>query len=162
MNIRRAAIAAMAAGAASALVAAVPASAEELLPIGVTPGSGPAGTEFTVSGADCLGEMGPGDVEVYLFFGDAEPDVFGGITPDAEGDWAVTLLVEDTDPVGVVDISATCFHSPESDEILADYDFTEFEVTEPPAAPPTTDAPAPGPPTASPASPVVAQPTFTG
>lgn len=154
-------MAAMAAGAASALVAAVSASAKELLPIGVTPGSGPAGTEFTVSRADCPGEMGPGDVEVYLLFGE-EPDMLGGITPDAEGDRGVTLLVEETEPVGVVDISATCFHSAESDEILADYDFTEFEVTEPPAAPPTTDAPAPAPPTATLATPVVAQPTFTG
>jgi hypothetical protein len=174
MKIRRTAIAAIAAGAASALVGAIPAGAQELLPISIAPSAGPAGTVFTVSGAGCVGEMGPGDVEVYLFFGEDEGDVVGGITPDSEGDWSVELMVEETDPVGVHDVSATCFHSPDSEEILADYDFTTFEVTAPappatpPATPPAAEPTTPPaadeatPPAAAPATPVVAQPTFTG
>jgi hypothetical protein len=169
MNIRRAAIAATAAVATSALIAGVPAGAQEgeLLPISVTPTSGPAGTLVTISGAGCVTEAGPGDVEVYLFNeGEEEPaETIGGIVPDAEGNWQTQGPVLPTDPIGVHPISATCFESPESDVVVADYDFAFFEVTAPPTTTPPTTAP-PSQPTvekpAAPATPVPAEPIFTG
>ena len=169
MKIKRAAVAAMAGVVATALVT-LPAGAEEppLLPISVTPSSGPAGTLVTISGAGCVSEAGPGDVEVYLFNeGQDEPaETIGGIVPDAQGNWQTQGPVLPTDPIGIHPISATCFESPESDVVIADYDFATFEVTAPPVTtPPSTEPPAQPPvekPEAPPAAPVRAQPTFTG
>jgi hypothetical protein len=169
MKIRRAAIAAMAGVVATAL-ATLPAGAQEppLLPISVTPSSGSEGTLVTVSGSDCLSESGPGDVELYVWYEDEEePDVFG-IVPDEVGAWSIEYTIESTatNPVGLYEISATCFESPDSEVVIADYDFATFEVTAPPVTtPPPTEPPAQPPvdqPEAPPATPVPAQPTFTG
>lgn len=173
MTMRRAAIAAIAATAAvatSALIAGVPAGAqgEELLPISVTPTSGPAGTLVTISGAGCVTEAGPGDVEVYLFNeGQDEPaETIVGIVPDAQGNWQTQGPVLPTDPIGIHPISATCFESPESSTVVAEYDFVEFEVTAPTTTPPPSTPPPSQPPVdkpeAAPATPVPARPTFTG
>jgi hypothetical protein len=172
MNMRRAAITAIAATAAvatSALIAGVPAGAQEgELPLSVSPTSGSAGTLVTISGAGCVTEAGPGDVEVYLFNeGEEEPAVvIDGIVPDAEGNWQTQGPVLPTDPIGIHPISATCFESPESDVVVADYEFVDFEVTAPPTTTPPTTAPPSQPPVeepeAAPATPVPAHPTFTG
>jgi|SoiMethySBSTD1v2_1073268.scaffolds.fasta_scaffold02617_14 hypothetical protein len=160
MNTRRALVALAGGVVATALAAgAVPVGAQEpLLPISVTPGSGPAGTVATVSGTGCLGSAGAGDIEVYLFDGssDAPVDVFVG-TVAADGSWSFGLQFEATDALGVYDFSATCFDSPSPEApIVADYDFASFELT---AADP---APAPETPVAAPAAPVRAEPDFTG
>lgn len=178
MKLRRAAIAAIAAVATTALVAGVPAGAEdvpaeeesELLPIDVSPPSGPAGTVVTVSGAGCLTEAGPGEVEVYVFFGEEEePQVFV-VAPEEDGSWLIELESHPETPPGVFTFTATCFASSDPEaEVVADYDFAEFEVlasTEP--TPPTSEPD--GPPTltpvddepAPPATPVPGEPTFTG
>jgi hypothetical protein len=167
MNIRRAVIAAAGGVAATALVGTLPVGAQEgdLLPISVTPSSGPAGTVVTVSGEDCVSEAGPGDLVVYLFDStSADPiEVFGG-TVTEDGAWTSQLQVEATDPPGVYDFSATCFESPESETIVADYDFASFELTAPaPTGPPAAEpTPPAAPPAAAPATAVPAKPTFTG
>lgn len=164
MNIRRAVIAAAGGVAATALVGTLPVGAQAgpLLPISVTPSSGPAGTVVTVSGDDCIGEAGPGDLVVFLFDSTSvEPiDIFGGTVAE-DGAWTFQLQFEATDPPGVYDFSATCFESPESEKIVADYDFASFELTAPPTEQPTTQPTTPAP-AAAPATAVSAKPTFTG
>ncbi len=176
MTIRRAAFAAttgLAAVslAAVSLLAGAPAGAQEgLLPIEVTPTSGAAGDVVTVSGEGCVGETGPGDIEIYLFFEDEEPiAAFGADEVTDEGAWTLELLIEATDPPGLYAYTATCFEGPESDLIIADYEFADFEITA--AAPTTTTTTAVAPPAvappavapqAQPAVAVQAQPTFSG
>jgi hypothetical protein len=182
MNKRRVAIAAAGGAAVAALiVGAVPVGAQEepsLLPVSVTPTSGPAGTVATLSGDGCIGEGGPGDIEAYLW----DPSTVEGDPPDlfwsgevaSDGTWTAGVEFEGTDPLGIYFLSATCFVDPESSEIVADYDFVEFELTatDPTPAPEPTPDPAPAPqptskPTrapeaATPAAPVAGDPDYTG
>lgn len=164
MDIRRAAIAAAGGAAAAALtLGAVPVGAQEaLLPISVTPTSGPAGTVATLSGGDCIGEGGPGDLEAYLWdsTGD-EPDFVWLGTVASDGSWTASVQFEATDPVGTYTLSATCFAGPESSEIVADYDFVDFELTASEPAP-TPPAETPAEPAAAPAAPVAGRPSYTG
>jgi hypothetical protein len=150
-------------GAAAVLVAA-PAGAQEPepLPITVEPASGPVGTEVTVSGEECLNEAGPGEVEVYLFFEDEEePAVFLVDQVLEDGSWSLVLASTEEDPPGLYTFSATCF-VPESEEVIADYDFVDFELTAAPKPSEPPKPPAPEPEPAKPAAPVVARPSFTG
>jgi hypothetical protein len=130
------------------------------------PSSGPAGTVFTVSGDGCVGEAGSGDVLVTVFFtADEVVDEFG-VTPDDDGTWSAEILTDEpTDlPPGGYDVTATCLVSPESEKVIVEYDFVEFELTAPPGPPPT-EPPTTEPPTtpeAPPAAPVTKTPTFTG
>jgi hypothetical protein len=166
------------AGAGVATVAwlvGTPASAQELLPIEVSPPGGPPGTVMTISGEGCIGEAAPGVVIVDLFFGEQEDPVLEFPTTSDEmaddGSWSTGIIFEDTDPPGLYDVTATCVVDLESFEVIAEYEFATFELTAPqtpttpttapPSTTPVTPAPAPTP-TAQPATPVVAQPTFTG
>jgi hypothetical protein len=154
-------------GVAAAALFAAPVAAQEeeppLLLISVTPSSGPPGTVFTFAGEECVGEEGPGDLLITVFFtADEVVDQFS-LTPEADGSWAVDFDtgVPEPLPPGVYSVTATCFVSPESEEVIVDYDFTDFELTappEPPTTPPTTPPPAKAPP----AAPVVEEPDFTG
>ena len=160
MHIRRAVFAAAGGAAMAALtLGPLPVGAQEpLLPISVSPTSGPAGTTVTISGTECLSEGGPGDLEAYLFYGDGEPILVWSGTVAADGSWTASTVPEATDPPGIYTLSATCFASPDSDQIVADYDFVDFELTA--AAP---EAPAdPAAPAAAPATPVTGQPRYTG
>ena len=162
MNIRRAVIAAAGSAAVAALtLGASPVGAQEsLLPISVSPTSGPAGTTVTISGDGCLYE-GPGDLEAYLFTGDGTLlDVWSG-TVAQDGSWSASIVPEATDAPGIYTLSATCYVSPESDQIVVDYDFVDFELTgAAPEAPVTPEAPAPA--VAPAATAVRAAPSYTG
>jgi hypothetical protein len=164
MRHKRVVVAATAGVAAAALLAAPVAAQEEeppLLPISVTPASGPPGTVFTFAGEDCIGEEGPGEVLITVFFTDNEVVDEFALTPEADGSWAVDFDtgVPEPLPPGVYNVTATCFASAESDKVIAEYDFAAFELTAPPEPP---KPPAPEPEPAQPAAPVVAKPTFTG
>jgi hypothetical protein len=167
MRCKRVAAAATAGVAVAALLTGTPAGAQELLPIDVSPTSGPPGTLITVSGEECIGEGGPGVVDVSVFFDDEEDPAFGFSTEPGEvaddGTWSIAFIFEDTDPPGLYDVTATCFVDAESEEVIVDYDFVTVELTKPPA-PPTTQPPTTPPttPPAPPAAPVVEEPTFTG
>ena len=150
-------------GAAAVLVAA-PAGAQEeepdVLPLSVEPTTGPVGTEVTVSGEECSNEAGPGEVEVYLFFEDEEePTVFPVDEVLETGSWSLVLASTEEDPPGLYTFSATCF-VPDSDEVIVDYEFVDFELTAPTTAPTTPTTPTP--PEAPPAAPVTEEPDFTG
>jgi hypothetical protein len=152
-------------GIAAAAVFAAPVAAQEeppLLPISVTPPSGPPGTVFTFSGEGCIGEEGPGDLEVTVFFTADEVVDEGVFTPEEDGSWAIDFPTGAPAelPPGVYSVTATCFVSPESEEVIADYDFADFEITAPPKPPEPPTPPAPEP--AKPATPVVEEPDFTG
>jgi hypothetical protein len=153
-------------GVAAAALFATPVAAQEeeppLLPISVTPSSGPPGTVFTFAGEECVGEEGPGDLLITVFFtADEVVDEFS-LTPEADGSWAVDFDTGVSEPLppGVYSVTATCFVSPESEEVIVDYDFTDFELTAPPKPPQPPTPPAPEP--AKPAAPVVEEPDFTG
>ena len=166
MRHKRVIVASIAGMAAAALFAAPVAAQEEppLLPINVMPPSGPPGTVFVISGEDCIGEEGPGDVLVTVFFtADEVVDEFS-VTPEADGSWSgdFTTPPELELPLGVYDATATCFVSPESEEVIAEYDFAEFELTAPPKPPEPPKPPAPEPEPAKPAAPVAGEPSFTG
>jgi hypothetical protein len=172
MNIRRAVIAAAGGAAAAALTfGAIPVGAQEtLLPISVTPTSGPAGTVATVSGADCIGEAGPGDLLAYMWgptSGPEDPPIGGWAgTVAADGSWTAPVQFEASDAVGTYTISATCFVSPDSDDVVAEYDFVDFELTAADPAPaPPAEQPAVEPaaaPVAAPAPAVRSQPRYAG
>jgi hypothetical protein len=167
MDIRRAVIAAGGSAAVAALTfGAIPVGAQALSPISVTPTSGPAGTVATVSGTDCIGSNGPGDLLAYMWSPtsgpDDEPDFFFGGTVAADGSWTAAVQFEATDPVGTYTISATCFDSPAEDApVVVEYDFVDFELT---AAAPAPEAPADPAvePAAAPAPAVSARPSFVG
>ena len=162
MRYKRVVVASTVAVAAAALFATPVAAQEELLPINVTPSSGPPGTVFTFSGEGCVGEEGPGDLLITVFFTDNEVVDQFSLTPEADGSWAVDFDtgVPEPLPLGVYNVTATCFASPESEEVIADYDFADFELTAPPKPPEPPTPPAPEP--ANPAAPVVEEPDFTG
>jgi hypothetical protein len=166
MRHKRVVVAATAGLAAAALFAAPVAAQEEppLLPISVTPPSGPPGTVFTFSGEDCISEEGPGEVLITVFFTDNEVVDEFALTADADGSWAADFDtgVPEPLPPGVYTVTGTCFVSPESEDVIADYDFADFELTAPPKPTEPPKPPAPEPEPAKPAAPVVARPTFTG
>jgi hypothetical protein len=167
MDIRRAAIAAAGGAAVAALtLGAIPVGAQEpLLPISVTPTSGPVGTVFTASGADCIGEAGPGELEAYLWYADdPEPVLVWLGTVAADGTWTAPVQSEATDPPGTYTVSATCFAGPGSPDIVVDYDYVEFQLTaapapEAPADPAVEPAAAP---VAAPAAAVPGRPSYAG
>ena len=163
MRHMRVVVAATVGVAAAALFAAPVAAQEELLPISVTPSSGPPGTVFTFSGEECLGEE-PGEVLITVFFTDNEVVDEFALTADADGSWAADFDtgVPEPLPPGVYTVTATCFVSLETEEpeVIADYDFADFELTAP--EPPTTPTTTPPTPKAPPAVPVVEEPDFTG
>jgi hypothetical protein len=128
------------------------------LPISVTPSSGPPGTVFTFAGEECVGEEGPGDVLVTVFFTADEVPAEFSVTPGADGSWSADFDTGAPQPLppGVYSVTGTCFVSPKSEEVILEYDFTDFELTAPP------EPPAPEPEPAKPAAPVAEEPDFTG
>jgi len=170
MDIRRAAIAAAGGVALAALtLGALPVGAQEpdLLPISVTPTSGPVGTVATVTGSGCVSDGPTSDLIVWLWYGDdPEPilSVAGNVSPD--GTWSASVQSEVSDPPGTYTLSATCFDGIESDQVVAEYDFVEFELTAPAPAPdPAPEAPvepAAAPAATAPAAAVPGTPSYTG
>jgi hypothetical protein len=162
MDIRRAVIAAAGSAAVAALTfGPIPVGAQALSPISVTPTSGPIGTVFTASGAGCITESGPGDLEAYLWYADeTDPRLVWSGTVASDGTWTASVQSEPTDPTGTYTVSATCFVSPESADIVVDYDFVEFELTAAPA--PEAPAEPAAEPAAAPATAVSARPSFVG
>ena len=150
---------------ATVLCAVGPVAAQDqpdLLPISVEPSTVTVGDSVTVSGADCLTETGdPGDVHVDIFSEGSEEPVSFAADVNEDGTWSLVLVAEEAD-VGVHDVTATCFVSPESNEVVAEYDFALLTVN--PASPPTTPPTTPPvlTPVAPPATPVSGSPTFTG
>ena len=131
MDIRRAVIAAAERGRGALTFGAFPVGAQELpfLPISVTPTSGPAGTVANVSGD----EAGPGDLLAYMWGPTSGPEdaplgAWSG-TVAADGSWTAPVQFEASDAVGTYTISATCDVGPESDDVVAEYDFVDFELT---------------------------------
>lgn len=165
MHIRRAVFAAAGGAAMAALtLGPLPVGAQEgLLPISVSPTSGAAGTVATVSGTGCTYEGGPGDIVAFMWApgNEGESDFAWSGTVNADGSWTAGLEFEATDPTGVYTFSATCFVDPESEQVVADYDFVDFELTAA-AAPETPAEPAAPAPAAAPAAPVAGQPRYTG
>jgi pyruvate dehydrogenase E2 component (dihydrolipoamide acetyltransferase) len=161
MTIRLAAVAASTSLAASALLGALPAGAQEgPLPLTVDP---PSGTDavFTVSGTDCVQDGTPGFVEIFIDgeFVPGDTDV-----ADDDGSWAFEISPEGAAPdPGVLEITATC--TDDSGATIVEYAAATYEVVAASAPQPTPEAPAPeapAPAAPAPARPVVAQPTFTG
>lgn len=159
--------AAIAVGLLVLAIGASPVSAGEPPPTGtitVEPTSGPPGFEFTFSGEGCVSENGPGVVDLFVFFGGDvlfSPDP-AFLIPDEDGHWAVGMVPIGFFPtaaeaVGTYEVTATCFDA-ETDEVVVDYEPTTFEVTGEPTPSPTV----PQSPEAPPATPVPAQPSFTG
>jgi hypothetical protein len=164
----------------SAIVASAPAGAGEPAPTGtitVDPISGRPGFPFMFSGEGCVSAAGPGVMEVLVFFGG---ELIDSLNPDfnrvhADGSWGVGLVpnsfVRNEDAGGTWEVTGTCFDA-ETGQVLVDYETATFEVIAPPA-PPTTAPPTTAPPTpttiapeapqpARPATPVTANPSFTG
>lgn len=167
MRHTRVVVASTVAVAVAALFAAPVAAQEEdppLLPINVTPSSGAPGTVFTFSGEDCLGEEGPGDLLITVLFTDNEVVDEFSLAPEADGSWAVDFDtgVPEPLPPGRYIVTATCFASPESEKVIAEYDFADFELTAPPEPPEPPKPPTPKPEPAKPAAPVAEEPDFTG
>lgn len=174
MDIRRAVIAAAGSAAAAALTfGAVPVGAQEpFLPISATPTSGPAGTTVDVSGAGCTSEAGPGDLLAYMWGPTSGPEdspigAWAG-TVATDGSWTAPVMFEASDPIGTYTISATCFVDPESDVVVAEYDFVDFELTAaapapaPPAEQPAVEPAVAPAPAAAPAPAVRSQPRYAG
>jgi hypothetical protein len=174
----------------SGIVAGSPAGAGEPAPTGtisVDPPSGQPGNVFLFSGEGCVSEAGPGVMEVSVFFrGDLivrlDP-AFVGV--DDGGSWNVGMnpngFMSNDEAVGTWEVTGTCFDA-ETWQVVADYQTATFEVVAP-SAPPATDPPAADPPAldppaapsststtpapvaprrAEPATPVTADPDFTG
>ena len=166
MKLKLAALAASTGLATTAFLVGLPAGAQEApLPLTVTPTSGTDGV-FAVSGAGCLGELGPGVIDVFI---DGEPlvndDPANPDVADDEGNFAIDVSPADPSiPLepGVLEITATCTVNDGSGTVIATYGPASYEIlaATPPAS--TPPAPAPAPEAPAPAVPVVADPTFTG
>lgn len=159
MTIRLAAVAASTSFAASALLGALPAGAQEgPLPLSVDPASG-TDAVFTVSGTDCVQDGTPGFVDIFIDgeFVPGDTDV-----ADDDGSWAFDISPEGGVPdPGVLAITATC--TDESGAPIVEYAPATYEILATPAPAPEAPAPeSPAPQAPAPARPVVAQPTFTG
>lgn len=160
-------IAAAAVGTVASMVA-TPAGAQEgpLLPMQVSPTGGPAGTVIEVSGENCDLEDPVVHIElVDVDTGEAVDSV--DASPDEAGSWADELTVpEGVDPNHDYVVEAACAPFPGATPDVR-YESVEFDVTGDTTAttvpPPPTTEPAPAePPGVDTASPVEAEPTFTG
>jgi hypothetical protein len=162
MKLKLAALAASTGLATSAFFVGLPAGAQEgppALPVTVDPASGSDGV-FTVSGSGCLGEQGPGVIDVFID-GEAlvNDDPNAPDLADEAGNWAIPVSPADPSiPLepGVLEITATCSVNDGSGTLIATYGPATYEIVA--AAP----APEPVPEAPAPAVPVVAEPTFTG
>lgn len=135
---------------------AIPVGAQEApLPISVTPASGPAGTVTTVSGTGCVG----GAVEAGLI----DPELGTGVIDasthgDDLGNWSVELQVPtDAQPGDVFVVEGECIM--EGGPTYTPAEFTVPPMTVDPIADPVVPAVQPQ---AQPATPVVADPSYTG
>lgn len=161
MKLKLAALAASTGLATSAFLAGMPAGAQEgSLPLTVDPTSGADGV-FSVSGGGCLGEQGPGVIDLFI---DGQPlvndDPNNPDLADDAGNWIIDVTPADpTVPLepGTVEITATCSVNDGSGTVIATYGPATYEIV----ASTTTTAPPP-PEAPAPAQPVVAEPTFTG
>jgi hypothetical protein len=163
MKLKLAALAASTGLATSAFFGVLPADAQAL-GLTVTPTSGTDGV-FNVSGSGCLGELGPGVVDLFI---DGQPlvndDVADPDVADEEGNWSIDVSPEDpTIPLepGVLTITATCTVNDGSGTPIVEYSPATYEIVaaqDPAPAP----EPEPVPEAPAPATPVVAEPTFTG
>jgi hypothetical protein len=163
MKFKLAALAAST-GLATSAFFGLPAGAQEgppALPVTVDPASGTDGV-FTVSGGGCLGEQGPGVIDVFI---DGEPlvndDPNAPDLADDAGNWAIPVSPADPSiPLepGVLEITATCSVNDGTGTLIATYGPATYEIVAAAPAP----APAPEPEAPAPAVPVVAEPTFTG
>lgn len=165
MKHRLAALAAATGLGAAALLAGVPAGAQEgALPLTIDPTSGPVGTEVVLTGGGCLGEQGPGAIQAFVDgipVEDQDPE--NPVIADEAGDWLYVIVPQEGTSPGTYQITATCFVNDGSGTAMAEYGPAAFEVTGDPAS--TTTVPAPPaeePEEPAPAAPVVATPTFTG
>jgi len=166
MKLKLAALAASTGLATSAFLAGVPVGAQEApLPLTVTPTSGADGV-FTVSGAGCLGELGPGVIDLFI---DGQPlvndDPENPDLADDEGNWLIDVSPADPSiPLepAVLEITADCSVNDGTGTIIATYGPATYEIVAAPAPAPAPGDPAPAPEAPAPATPVVAEPTFTG
>lgn len=167
MKLKLAALAVSTGLATSAFLVGVPAGAQEEgpLPLTVTPTSGADGV-FSVSGGGCVGEEGPGVIDLFidgapLVNDDPEnPDV-----ADEEGNWIIDVSPADPSvPLepGTYEITADCTVNDGSGTVIAEYGPATYELTGDAPAPATTVPAAPSEEILAPAVPVVAEPTFTG
>lgn len=165
MKHRLAALAAATGLGAAALLAGVPAGAQEgALPLTIDPTSGPVGTDVVLTGGGCLGEQGPGAIQAFVDgvpVEDADPDT--PVVADEAGDWTYVIVPEEGVTPGLYEVTATCFVNDGSGTVIAEYGPATFEVTGDPAPTTTTLPEQPAEPEEpAPAAPVVATPTFTG
>ncbi|HEX5947792.1 MAG TPA: hypothetical protein VFY82_16015 [Acidimicrobiales bacterium] len=155
-----------------------------VLPLSVTPTSGPVGTTISVSGTDCAGD----EVEFALLAGTGIDDITAivdawSMEPADDGSWSGELLVYDTMipamgdgaeidvvPGGDYFVAAACVfyptdvpEAPSPDEIIFS-DTVGFDITGDGTAPRSDPPPATEivPAQAQPATPVAGNPSYTG
>ena len=165
MKLKLAALAASTGLATSAFFGVLPADAQAL-GLTVTPTSGTDGV-FNVAGSGCLGELGPGTIDVFI---DGQPlvndDVENPDIADEEGNWSIDVSPADPSvPLepGVLSITATCSVNDASGTVIAEYGPATYEIVAAQEPAPTPEPePEPEPEAPAPATPVVAEPTFTG
>ena len=167
MKLKLAALAASTGLATSAFFGVLPADAQALA-LTVTPTSGTDGV-FNVSGSGCLGEQGPGAIDLFI---DDQPlvndDVENPDVADEDGNWSIDVSPADPSiPLqpGVLTITATCTVNDASGTPIVEYSPATYEIVaaeEPAPEPAPEPEPEPEPEAPAPATPVVAQPTFTG
>ena len=153
MTVRLAALAASTGLALAATLVAAPADAQEpepeLLPLTITPTSGPGGTVIRASGTDCA-PLQPSAAFIQVYFAD-EDEVFAAVegTVWDNGTWLREIPVPgDANPTAAYSVFATCFVDiGDSTERAAEYEAQPFSVSGPAAAP---------------AAPVPGAPVFTG
>jgi hypothetical protein len=157
--------------------------APSVLPLAIDPTSGPVGTSITVSGTDCP----HGELQARLLSAAQLTNTTGIIDETvvdvtAGGAWSVELVVDDTMsfvPIGEADVEpgdayvrATCFIEHDLGDGWSQFERLDSEpvtfVITPGGTAPAHDDPQPSPdppgsrPQASPATPVVAEPSYTG
>lgn len=151
MTPTRVALAASTGLALVAMLVVAPADAQEpeLLPLTITPTSGPGGTAITASGTDCARQQ-PFNAFVQVYFAD-EDEVLGAVetTVSDNGTWAQDIQVPaDANPAAAYSVFATCFvDTGEGTERAGEYEGQPFAVSGP---------------AATPAVPVPDDPSFTG
>src|SRR5262245_34681016 len=154
MTVRLAALPAATGLALIATLVAAPADAQQpepepdLLPLTITPTTGPGGTVIRASGTDCAPEQ-PSNAFIQVFFAD-EDEVFAAVegTVSDNGTWVRDIPVPGDANPAAYSVFATCFvDTGDSTERAAEYESQPFAVSGPAAAP---------------ASPVPSDPSFTG
>ena len=140
-------------------------------PLSVNPTSGPPGSSLTVSGGACPApnEAGAGLISPLNLLGD--PLVVGTDSPDAGGNWQVSLTIPANATPGVYIVVADCF-PPNSaanfrgqshvaglpiDYVPASFTVTPAAVPTPPPTPVVSPLSLSGP-----AEPITSVPSFTG